>query len=106
MREEKCLCIIPLETGTATGLVNQEFSVVSAVQRSTDAQLNKIIEQAKQLSSNVPEIVGINRNFENLCPVAFPIITPHVQYTVSDIQDDTCFPVCVGGVGFIISDDS
>lgn len=34
----------PLETGTATGLVNQEFSVVSAVQRSNDAQQNKVIE--------------------------------------------------------------
>lgn len=73
----------PLETRTANGLVNQEFSVVNVVWRSTDAQQNKIIEQAKQLSCNVPEIVVINRNFENLCLVAFPIIIPHVQYTVA-----------------------
>lgn len=78
-REKKsAYASFPLETGTATGLVNQEFSVVSAVQRSNDAQQNKVIEQAKQLSCNVPEIVGINRNFENLCLVAYPIIILHI----------------------------
>lgn len=44
-REKKsAYASFPLETGTATGLVNQEFSVVSAVQRSNDAQQNKVIE--------------------------------------------------------------
>lgn len=69
----------PLETGAATGLINQEFSVVSVVRRSTDAQQNKIIEQAKQLSCNVPEIVGINRNFENLCLVNNIIIPRNIH---------------------------
>lgn len=48
------------ETGTGTGLDNQEFSVVNVVWTPTDAQQHKIKEEAKQLCYNAPEIVGIN----------------------------------------------
>lgn len=51
-----------LETGTGlgTGLDNQEFSVVNVLRGPTDAQQDKIKEEAKQLCCNAPEIVVIN----------------------------------------------